>query len=166
MNRFFGFLICFFLMINVAFGLPYDFSDVSSVDIPLTLLKPLATNQEIFEGQEIELKVKKNIYCHNCLLIKKGTIAKARIETIITKGMNGFPAEIIIDNFEIDGIKKEQLMSTYTKTGRSYALLVYPIKWALTPIPFVGSLTNLIHGGEVKLDTDDIIKIKYFPHWN
>ena len=131
----------------------------------LSILNDVSTKDEIFEGQEIRFKVKKNVYCYGCLIIKKVTIAKARIETIITKGMNGFPAELIIDNFEIDGINKSQLMSEYIKVGKNYAPLVYPIKWALTPIPFVGSLTNLITGGEANLKTDEIITIKYYPHW-
>ena len=165
MNKFFCLIICLFFSINLTFALPYDFSDAEFIKIPMSPIKPIITDGEIYEGQEVEFRVRKNIHCHGCLLIKKGTIAKARIETIVTKGMNGFPAEIIIDNFKIDGIKDSQLMSTYTKAGRNYALWVYPIKWALTPIPFVGSLTNLIHGGQVRIDTDDVVTIKYFPHW-
>ena len=88
-----------------------------------------------------------------------------QLETIVTKGMNGFPAEIILNNFKIDGIKDSQLMGEYVKTGRNWALMVYPIKWALTPIPFAGSLTNLIRGGEARIEMDDIITIKYYPHW-
>ena len=165
MNRIFSLIIGLFFSINMVLALPYDFSDTEYVKIPMSPLKPIMTDGEIYEGQEIELKVKKSIYCHNTLIVRKGTIAKARIETIVTKGMNGFPAEIIIDNFKIDGINDSQLMSTYTKAGKNFALLVYPIKWALTPIPFVGSLTNLIHGTNVRIDTDDVIVVKYFPHW-
>ena len=116
-------------------------------------------------NQEIKLKVRNNVYCHDCLFVKKGTIATARIETIITKGMNGFPAEIILNNFKIDGVESSHLMGEYIKAGRSWALMVYPIKWALTPIPFVGSLTNLIKGGDANIETDDLIIVKYYPHW-
>ena len=99
------------------------------------------------------------------LFLPKDTIVKARIETIITKGMNGFPAEIIIDNFKINNVHQSQLVSTCIKTGRNYALLVYPIKWLLTPIPFAGSLTNLIMGGEARIKTDDVIVVNYYPYW-
>ncbi|MBQ9150226.1 hypothetical protein IJX73_04775 [bacterium] len=165
MNKIWGLILALIFSLNAAFALSYDYSDTEFVNIPLSPLKPILSNGDIYEGQEIQLKVKKNIFCHGCLLVKKGTIATARIETIVTKGMNGFPAEIIIDNFKIDGINDSQLMSTYYKAGKNFALLVYPIKWALTPIPFVGSLTNLIHGTNVRIDTDDVIVIKYFPHW-
>lgn len=166
MNKITSLLIfgLFFLAKSV-YALSYDYTDTKSITIPMNLTKVISTRDEIYEGQEIELKVRKNIYCHNLLIVKKGQIVKAKIETIITKGMNGFPAEIIIDNFKIDGIEDSQLMSTYIKTGRNYALLVYPLKWALTPIPLVGSLTNLIKGGEAEIYTDDIVNIQYFPHW-
>ena len=75
------------------------------------------------------------------------------------------PAEIILNDFDIDGIKDTQLMGEYIKTGMNFALFVYPIKWALTPIPFVGSLTNFIRGTEAHIESDDIIIVKYYPHW-
>ena len=165
MNKIWGLILALIFSLNAAFALSYDYSDTEFVNIPLSPLKPILSNGDIYEGQEIQLKVKKNIFCHGCLLVKKGTIATARIETIVTKGMNGFPAEIILDNFKFDGIDDTQLVGGYTKTGKNFALLVYPIKWALTPIPFVGSLTNLIHGTEARIHSDDVITIKYYPHW-
>lgn len=145
--------------------LPYNFSDTQYIPIRLSPLTTIASDGENYEGQEIKFKVKNNVVCHGTLLVKKDTIVTGRIETIITKGMNGFPAEIILDNFKFDGIDDTQLVGGYTKTGKNFALLVYPIKWALTPIPFVGSLTNLIHGTEARIHSDDVITIKYYPHW-
>ena len=43
--------------------------------------------------------------------------------------------------------------------------MVYPIKWALTPIPGVGSLTNFILGGNAKITPKDKIIIYYYPEW-
>ena len=79
--------------------------------------------------------------------------------------MNGFPAEIIVDDFEIPGIKSTQMQSTYIKKGQNRCFWVYPLKWALTPIPFVGSLTNFIKGGHARIKTKDIITIYYYPEW-
>lgn len=167
MNKFLFFILMIFIssfsFVNAQ--LQYNYKDTDYVNIRLTPLVELASNGEIYEGQEVKFKVRNNVFCHGTLLVKKGTIITGKIETILTKGMNGFPAEIILNNFKFDGIKDTQLMGEYIKTGRNYALLVYPIKWALTPIPFVGSFTNLIMGGEAKIRTDDIITIKYFPHW-
>ena len=102
---------------------------------------------------------------NNTKILEKDTIINAKIETIITSGMNGFPDEIILNNFEIPGIKNSQIRNEYIKTGQNRAFWVYPLKWALTPIPFVGSLTNLIKGGHAQIKTDDIITIYYYPEW-
>ena len=53
----------------------------------------------------------------------------------------------------------------YIKKGISFAMFVFPIKWALTPIPFVGSLTNLIMGTNAKITKSDEVVIYYFPNW-
>ena len=167
MNKIILILVLFFLnsLCLANNNLPYDFSDTNYLKIKMTPITRIVSNGEFYEGQEVKFKIRNNIYCHGLTLVKKGTIATARIETIVTKGMNGFPAEIILNNFKIDGINESQLMGEYIKTGRNWALMVYPIKWALTPIPFVGSLTNLIRGGEARIETDDIVTIKYYPHW-
>lgn len=146
-------------------NLSYNFLDTNYMTIKMTPLQRITSDGDFYEGQEVKFKVRNNIFCHGTMLVKKGTIATARIETIVTKGMNGFPAEIILNNFKIEGIEESHLMGEYIETGRNWALMVYPIKWALTPIPFVGSLTNLIMGGEARIETDDVISIKYFPHW-
>ena len=166
MNKFIIFLLSLCL-IQVANGneLPYNFTDTKYIPVKLAIVDEVSSKGNNYEGQEVRLILKNDIVCHNTLLARRGTPAKARIETIITKGMNGFPAEIIIDNFQIEGLNEGKLMDFYIKKGRNYALLVYPVKWALTPIPFVGSLTNLIMGGEAKINKDELITIKYYPHW-
>lgn len=167
MNKFLlSILFVLFLNCGLVFAkLDYNFQDVEFIPIKMNILHDISSKDEIFEGQEVKLKIRNQVYCHGILLAKKGTIATARIETIVTKGMNGFPAEIILGSFKIDGVDEDNLMGEYVKAGRNWSLMVYPIKWALTPIPFVGSLTNLIKGGEAYIKTDDLIVIKYFPHW-
>ena len=162
------FLFLAFLISGMSFAgeaLPYNFLDTKYIPIKMSPMATITSDGENYEGQEIKFKVRNNVICYGTMIVKKGTIVTGRIETIITKGMNGFPAEIVLNNFKIDGINETQLVGEYTKTGKNFALLVYPIKWALTPIPFVGSLTNLIHGTEARIDGDDIITIKYYPHW-
>lgn len=79
--------------------------------------------------------------------------------------MNGFPAEIILGDFEIPNIENSKLLNNYIKKGQNRCFWVYPLKWSLTLIPFVGSLTNLIMGGHAKIKTTDVITIYYFPDW-
>lgn len=167
MNKiFFAFFTYLFLFSCVsAQELNYDFSDTTSIPIKLKITKEISTKDNLIEGTEVSFKVVKNVFYKGQILAKADDIVKARIETVITKGFNGFPAEIIIENFDFENIKESQLLSTYTKVGANRCYWVYPIKWALTPIPFVGSFTNLILGGEAKIKTNDVITIYYYPNW-
>lgn len=165
MNRLLIVFLSFFLINNAVFALPYDFSSTKSVPIKLQITEEISTKMSICEGQELKFKSTEDIYYRKNLILKKGTIVPARIEMIITSGMNGFPAEIIIGDFQIPNIKQSQLMGTYIKTGQNRSLIVYPIKWALTWLPGVGSLTNLIKGGHAKIKTKDVITIFYYPQW-
>ncbi len=146
--------------------LPYDYSSTYYVPIKLAIVTPITTKGEkIYEGQTIQFKVKETAYSFEKPILFKGTLVNAKIETIISSGMNGFPAEIIIGNFEIPNIKSSQLQDTYIKKGQNRCYIVYPIKWALTIIPFVGTLTNFIMGGHAKIKTKDEIVIYYYPEW-
>lgn len=147
------------------YTLPYNYEDTEFIPIKLAVTKEITTKNPHIEGEEVEFRVIKDVTYNNQTILKEGDIVKAKIETIITSGMNGFPAEIIVDDFQIPNVKQSQLLSTYTKKGQNRCLWVYPLKWSLTLIPFVGSLTNLIMGGEARIKTKDIITIYYFPNW-
>lgn len=145
--------------------LPYNFESTYSVPIKLGIIEQISTKDNLSEGQIIQFKVLQDTYCKRRTILKKGQIVTAKIETIITSGMNGFPAEIILGNFEIPNLEKSKLMDSYTKKGQNRCFWVYPLKWSLTIIPFVGSLTNLIMGGHARIKTTDVITIYYFPDW-
>ena len=164
MNRFVSFLLMLFLM-QPAFSLDYNYSSTKSVPIRMVITDEISTNNSVLEGTTVYFKVIDDVYVENKKVVTKGELLPGKIETIITSGMNGFPAEIIIDSIEIPGIKPSQLISTYTKCGQNRSLWVYPLKWSLTMIPFVGSLTNLIKGGHAKITPSDIITVYYYPDW-
>lgn len=145
--------------------LPYNYYDTYSIPISLSIVEKISTKDAIIDGQNVKFRVNKDVYYNDMLLLKSGEIVNAKIENIITSGMNGFPAEILIDDFEIPGIKNSQLLSAYTKKGQNRSYLVYPLKWSLTLIPFVGSLTNLIKGGHAKITPKDVVTIYYYPNW-
>ncbi len=164
-------IFCFFVSGEI---FAYDYSSTKSVPIKLSILQEISTKAAPKEGQKLEFRVVDNVFCDGKLIIKKNTKANATLETIITSGMNGFPAEIIIRNFELADlydssneikIKNSQLIDIITKKGQNRALWVYPLKWALTPIPFVGSLTNLIKGGHAKITPEEVFVIYYYPEW-
>ena len=145
--------------------LPYDYSSTEAIPIKLSIINEVSTKDGLIEGQKLKFKVLEDVYYENMPVVKKDDIITGTVETIITSGMNGFPAEIIVDDFEIAGVNSSQLISTYIKKGQNRCFWVYPLKWALTIIPFVGSLTNFIMGGHARLKTKDVITIYYFPKW-
>ena len=167
MNKILVLILILFLNISSSFAknLTYNFLDTNYIPIKLSPCEEISSAKNIYEGEVVEFKIVEDVYKDKKLFLQKDLIVCARIETIITSGMNGFPAEIIIDNFKIPNINKSQLISTITETGTNRCIWVYPLKWALTPIPFAGSTTNLIKGGHAKLKTNEVVTIYYFPNW-
>lgn len=150
---------------NQSIGLDYDYTSTKNVKLEFYPEIELSTKDGIIEGEVIPLKTINDVYVGNKLILNKGTIVHAKVGTAITAGMNGFPAEIIINDFEIPGIDSEKIFGEYSKLGQNRCLWVYPLKWALTPFPPTGSLTNFIYGGHAKLKTTDKITIYYYPEW-
>lgn len=150
----------------VTTNLDYDYTEFDRIPIKLQTLEKISLkNNNLYENKKIKLKVKQNVKYNNKVILKQGTIATAEIQTYMTRGMNGIPGSIILDNFEIPGIDKSKLKSTYIKKGLSLTIFVLPLKWALTPIPGVGSLTNFIIGCNANINDKDTIIVYYYPNW-
>lgn len=145
----------------------YNYNATESVPVKLQLNGKISTkNNHGYEGQILKLRVKQNVKYNGKIIVKSGAQATAKLETIMTKGMNGIPAILIVDNFQIDGIDSDKLKGTYIKKGLNLSWLVFPIKWALTILPPTGSLTNFIMGGNATIDSKDTITLRYYPNWN
>ena len=99
------------------------------------------------------------------MLFEKGAKFTANVAIYMDRGMNGVPAAIIVDNFKIDKIDSKKLSGVYIKRGLNLTPMVLPIKWALTPFPGVGSLTNFIIGGNATITPNDTITVYYCPEW-
>ena len=147
-------------------NLDYNYEDTDTVDVKLSVLEDIKNEKYLHEGQIIKFQVVRDVKYQNEIVIKHGTIATARVETIIANGMNGIPASVVFGEFNIEGVPWSKLTSNYEKFGLDLSLMVYPIKWALTILPPTGTLTNFIKGGHVKLKSKNIITIKYHPNWN
>lgn len=143
----------------------YNFEDTTAIPIKLSIASEVGSEKDLYEGQILEFITVERVKYDGKTLIRKGTPVTARVETIIANGMNGIPASVIIGNFNIPGIESSRLTAEYEKYGFDLSLLVFPLKWALTPLPPTGSLTNFIKGGHVKLKPDNIITIYYHPNW-
>lgn len=138
-----------------------------SIDrVPITLIpQETVTSKAGIDGATIKLKVKNNIFYRGKLLVSRGTLATAKVETVATQGMNGIPAMIIVDRFEIPGLDSSKMKSYYVKKGLNLTYLVLPIKWVLTPFPPTGSLANFIVGGPTKISPKTDVTIYYYPDW-
>lgn len=164
-KRLFTLVLSLLLFTIPAFALEYDFSSTKCIPIRMTIRTELSTKNPVPEGSDVKFKVIEDVIYNGQTIVKRGKIIHAKVGTIITSGMNGFPAEIIVDNFVIPNIDETQLISSYSQSGQNRCLWVYPLKWALTPIPFVGTLTNFIKGGDAYIKPTDIVTIYYYPEW-
>ena len=143
----------------------YNYLDTTSIPVKLIVAKRVKSEQDLYEGQTVEFRLVKHIIYKNKIVAKRGTIVPAKVKLIITSGMNGIPASIILDNFQIPNIKPNQITDMYEVFGQDRSLIVFPLKWALTILPPTGSLTNFIKGGHAKLKTNKTITLYYHPNW-
>lgn len=186
MNRVLYILLLFFLSANIANALiednfvnnslkddlikpevnsVYDYSDTLRIPIKLKITTAVKSELDLCEGQILNFVVSENVTYRRKLIIRANTPVTARVETIIANGMNGIPASVILGNFEIANIKKSRLSNDFEKYGFDLSLFVYPLKWALTPLPPTGSLTNFIKGGHAQITKNDDIVVYYHPNW-
>lgn len=165
MNKWLSIIIINLAIMVPSFGLNYDYTSTKSIPVQFQIIEEINTKNPPAEGSKVKFKAVSDAVYDGKTIVKKGDIVSATVETIITSGMNGFPAEIIVDRFEIPHIEQSQLEGTFIKKGQNRCLWVYPLKWSLTPIPFVGSLTNLIMGGHARIKPSDVITVYYYPEW-
>jgi len=143
----------------------YNYSSCEKIPLKINVAKKIKSEKDLFEGQTIKFYTKTNLLYKNNVIIPKRTEVLADVKTIITSGMNGIPASIIFGNIRINNIKKGQLSQSFEIFGQDRSLFVFPLKWALTPLPPTGSLTNFIKGGHAKLSENKTITIYFYPEW-
>ncbi len=143
----------------------YNYQNMEKLPIRLRIIKRISSEKNIYEGQQILFRVQSSVYYKGNLVVERGTIVNARVETIVKSGMNGIPAGIVLGSFKIGDIPKSKLTDVYELQGQDRSLWVYPLKWALTILPPSGSLTNFIKGGHAKLEEYKTIEIYYYPNW-
>lgn len=146
----------------------YNYTSTDRVEVKLQLDGEKISTKKgtATEGQQVQFRVKKDVRYKGRVIIPKFTLVTGIIQTFVTKGMNGIPATIIIDNIQIEGIDSKKLKGTIIKKGINLSLLVFPLKWALTILPPTGSLTNFIPGGNATINKKTDITVYYYPNWN
>lgn len=148
-------------------NIEYNYNSIKGVPVKLEIIEPVSTRHgDSYDGKKLFFKVKNNVVYDNHTLIKKGTVATARIAAYTTRGMNGIPASIIVNDFKINGIDENKMTTSYTKYGLNFSAFVLPLKWALTFLPPLGTLTNFIVGTNASITQNDTITLYYYPKWN
>lgn len=148
--------------------LNYNYQSPIKIPVKISITEKIKSELDMYEGQTVRFEVQEDVIYKRKTKLKEGDIIKARVGTIIKSGMNGIPASIIFDNFEIENSKnitKGQMQDTFEVFGQDRSYIVFPLKWALTILPPTGSLTNFIMGGHVKLKPSKTLKIYYHPEW-
>lgn len=144
----------------------YNYESVEKIPIKLKITETINTKHDgVYDEMPLSFFVKEDVRHNGKVIIRKGEVVRANVETYMERGMNGIPAVIIVDNFVIKGISPKKIKGTYITRGLNLSLVVFPLKWALTPIPGVGSLTNLILGGNAKISNRKTVTIYYYPEW-
>lgn len=143
----------------------YNFESTVKLPVRMRILEEVHCEKDVYEGQILKFRVTKAVYHNSENLIPENSIITARVKAIITSGMNGIPASIILDDFNINNLKKGQFANNIEIFGQDRSLIVFPLKWVLTVIPPTGSLTNLIRGGHAKIKTKKTIILDYYPEW-
>ena len=145
-------------------NIEYDYTSLKREKIWLNPVEKYSTPHRVYDGMPVKLVVKRNVRIGRDLL-KHGTPAKAIVELSTTNGMTGIPATITIGQVEIPGLESDKLHCYYLKEGQNRTVWIMPLKWALTWLPFVGSFTNLIKGGQAVLKPTDDIPVYYYYEW-
>ena len=143
----------------------YNYEDLKRIPIELRVMVNIKSENDVTEGERIVFLACHDVYEKGHKILKKNEQVYAKVETIISSGMNGIPASIIIGNFQIDGVEKGQLTDYHEIRGLDWSLLVFPLKWALTILPPTGSFTNFIKGGHAKIKKGQKIELLYYPNW-
>ena len=125
--------------------------------IKVSPLKYYTTRKELFEGKIIDFILVEDVKINN-KLYKKGTLIKARVETLSQNSAYGVPADLVIGNFTLPN--NFILHGNITKQGANRAIWVYPTGYILMPFFFIGLLIFPIRGGHAKLKPEKVYDIE------
>jgi len=132
-------------------------SDFTYDKIKVSPIKYHTTKKLLAEGDIIDFMLVEDTKIDNNSF-KKGTIIKARIETLSKNGAYGVPADLVVGNFTLPN--KLVLNGQIEKQGANRSLWVYPLGYILTPFFFIGLPIFAIRGGHVKLKPKKVYEVE------
>ena len=145
----------------------YNYESTERIPIKLKISEKISTkNDDLYDNRTLVFYTRQPVKYKSKTIFKQNTKFTANVATYMSRGMNGIPASIIVENFQTQGIANNKLNGVYIKKGLNLTPLVLPIKWALTPFPGIGSLTNFIIGGNAEITPNDTVTVYYYPDRN
>lgn len=132
-------------------------SNFDGIKIKVSPANYYTTKKDLAEGKYIDfvlvqdVKINKDFY-------KKGTIIKARIETLSQNGAYGVPADLVVGNFTFPN--KRVLNGQIERQGANRSLWVYPVGYTLTLLFLIGLPIFAIRGGHVKLKPEKVYEVE------
>jgi hypothetical protein len=145
----------------------YNYESVVVIPIKLKIAEDISTKKNnIYDNQEVVLYTRMPVRYKNKTLLNADEKFTANVAIYMKKGMNGIPAQIILDNFKTQKIDSKKLSGIYIKRGLNLTPLVVPVKFLLTIIPGAGTGLNFIKGGNATITPYDTVTIYYHPEWN
>lgn len=145
----------------------YNYESVVVIPIKLKIAEDISTKKNnIYDNQEVVLYTRMPVRYKNKTLLNADEKFTANVAIYMKKGMNGIPAQIILDNFKTQKIDSKKLSGVYIKRGLNLTPLVVPVKFLLTIIPGAGTGLNFIKGGNATITPYDTVTIYYHPEWN
>ena len=132
-------------------------TDSNSIPVQIRIRKQLSTKQKIDEGDYIEFETISDVKIKN-KNYPKGTVIKARVETISQNKMWGVPSDLTVGNFNLDG---QKLNGEINKTGANRSLWLYPTVYMTTFMFGAGLLLIPIRGGHAKIKPKQVFTVHY-----
>ncbi len=74
----------------------YNFESTAKIPIKISIDKEILSEKDVYEGQIINFRAVNTVQYNNRTIIKRGDIVSARVKVVISSGMNGIPASIIL----------------------------------------------------------------------
>lgn len=136
----------------------YDFQNVNHLFVKVHSAKIISTKNPMNVGDEVFFMVSENVTKNGKILVKKGELVSARVETISESGTYGVAADIIIGNFKIGNTS---LTGEISKEGFTHAYWVIPVSQAAGFfIPFSNYAFRFIRGGHAKITPKETFELQ------
>ena len=145
--------------------LKYDYTNIRYLPVRLKFFDEISSKDKTrSEGELVKFQIMQDVYDGKKKLISRGTVGRAKIETISPNGFMGVPADIIISHFEIGELNSDKFEEGVVKSGYNLMGLAAALKYSIgTFIPGTGYVFMLIKGGHAKIRPYEEFELKYLP---